>query len=1001
MIDAQTAAIGLKLSSSVILVLSYVNNNNSAAVKRGTMLSFFSVLIGILASFPSEAEYIFPCLAIGLILGLALTYFISLKSLPVFLSLGFSLLSLFLAFSIVLVFQASSDLSLYMVIHFTIGEFLALQAFSGSFVAFGKLSELIASRQFFIFGWFRHVINLILFAGLLTSTVLYYLEFYEKNIFVYCFVVLSAVFGFHTNFAVGFCDVCLLLPLTTGYLGFALSALGFIVRDYLIVIAGGVLGNSGFVIGFRLAKTIYRNLISVMLASFSQSSPDSVFYPSSKSNERVSSQELIKQVKISSNILVVPGYGVVKSGCQGKIVEFFNLLKGTGKNLSICLHPAAGRLPGQLNLLFEEAGLDPVFIKSVQETNAKMKEVDLVITIGANDIINPAAVDYSDSALAGFPVIKIWESKSSVVFLRTPDSHGFCKQNLSLNEKPKVKFIYGDANLSLLNMLREAKSRKHSLIRYNYADKSLEANDSVEFMDFPRAFMSIGVPKETLYKEKRVALTPSMVKKFRMLGFRVQVEKGAGKSADFLDEEYEDNGAQVVESDDVWDNDVILKIQKPNDDEIELLSSAQLLVSYVYPSQSANFLAKISKKQPKLTVLAMDLVPHNTKGQSVDSVKLMQTVEGYRAVIEAFRYFQRCPKPMITAAGKVPPAQVLVVGTDVAGVSATSYCKSLGCITRVIDTKNINAEEIAKLNANLLTPRDCSDPDEQRQVFYELLKNTAKTSDVIICSNLLKDHKKILDDGIVNEMKPGSIIVDIYGNLCSKSVKDQEIYKNGITIIYYSDLVSRMAPQSSELYANCLYNIFTDIYNGEVLTLNELDDLVGSMFVLKEGKMLWYARPPMSPITAMIQTGKIIYRLSIPTAEDKGTSIWSSLDFLWTTLIILTGFMIFSFLCLEYEDWSLIMEDLLVFVLALIIGSFICRNIETQYFANFVARSGALSGVGLVAVYGNWNQWYGLGDAGIVVICLVSFIVGTLINFLAGIALKVCWKEQILISSFN
>ena len=250
-------------------------------------------------------------------------------------------------------------------------------------------------------------------------------------------------------------------------------------------------------------------------------------------------------------------------------------------------------------------------------------------------------------------------------------------------------------------------------------------------------------------------------------------------------------------------------------------------------------------------------------------------------------------------------------------------------------------------------------------------------------------------------MKPGSIVVDIYGNLCSKSVKDQEIYKNGITIIYYSDLVSRVAPQASELYANCLYNIFTDIYDGEVLTLNELDDLVGSMFVLKAGKMLWYARPPMSPITAMVQTGKIIYRLSIPTAEGKGESLWSRLDFLWTTLILLTAFMIFSFLCLEYEDWSLIMEDLLVFVLALIIGSFICENTETKYYGNFVARAGALSAICLVTVYGDWEQWFGPGDAGTVVICLVSFLVGTFLDFLVGIALKICWKEQELISSFN
>lgn len=996
MIDVETAAKGLRLASSVIFILSYANTNNSASLKRGTILSFFSLVTGILASFPSEAIYVMPSLAIGLILGLILAYRIPIKSMPGCISLGFSVSSLFLAFTFVIAFEASQDLSLYSLIYFTIGAFLAVQSFAASVVAFGKLTQLIPSRQFFILGWFRHVINLLLLMGLVALAVLYYLEFYDKNVFVYSAVGVSALFGFHTNFAVGFCDVCLLLPLASSYLGFALSALGFIERDFFLVIAGGIVGNSGLVLGFSLAKVIFRNFISVMLASFSQSSPDPITYPSSKSNERVNNQELIKQVKISTNILIVPGYGVVKSGCQNKIVEFFNLLKGTGKNLSICLHPAAGRLPGQLNLLFEEAGLDPSFIKSVQETNLKMKETDLVITIGANDIINSGALDYSGSALASFPVIKIWESKSSVVFLRSPESLGFCKQNLSLNEKPKVKFMYGDANILLLNILREAKSRKHSLIRYNPSEKSVESADSVEFLEFPRAFMSIGVPKENLYKEKRVALTPNMVNKFRMLGFRVQVEQGAGKTADFFDEDYENSGAEIVGGDDVWDNDVILKIQKPNDDEIEMLSSASLLVSYIYPSKSQNFLEKLAKKQPKLTVLAMDLVPHSNRAQSVDSIKLMQTIEGYRAVIEAFRFFQRCPKPMITAAGKLPPAQVLIVGTDIAGISATSYCKNLGCITKAIDVKNIHAEDIAKLNAKLLLPREC-EPDQLKQVFYETLKNAAKGADVVICSALVKDLGKILDDGIIGVMKPGSIIIDIYGNICTKVVKDQEVQRNGVTLLFYSDLVSRMAPQSSELYANCLYNIFQEIYDGEVLTLNELDDLVGSMFVIKEGKTLWYARPPMSPITAMVQTGKIAFRISIPKAEDNSPSIWSNLDFLWTTLVLLTFFIVISYFCLQYSDWSIIMEDLLEFVLALTIGSFICRNTEIRFYSNLVARAGAVCTVGLVTFYAHWEKLWGSGEVAIISACFVSFFVATCISFLLGVGLKICWRNQVMV----
>jgi NAD(P) transhydrogenase alpha subunit len=775
-------------------------------------------------------------------------------------------------------------------------------------------------------------------------------------------------------------------------MGFAIAALGIISLDNLLIISGSLLGTSSLILGFRLAKVIYRNLISVMLCSFSQGISEETTYPSFKAYETVSSQELIKQVKISSNILVVPGYGVIKSGCEGKIVEFFNILQGTGKNIMMCIHPVAGRLPGHLDLVFQEAGLDPKFIQSVEESNQKMKETDLVITIGANDIINPGAIDYSNSALGGFPVIRVWESKSSVIFLPRPDSLGFCRQNLTLSEKPKVRFMYADANILLMGMLREAKSRKHSLIRYNPLDASNEP-EVIQMMDYPKPFLSIGVPRETEHLEKRVAMTPSMVSKFRMLGFRVYVQAGAGRAAGFFDEEYEKNDAQVVDEESVWDNDVILKIQKPSNEEFELLSSVKLVVSYVYPSKCSNFLDKISKRYPKLTYIAMDLVPKSNRGQSVDSVKLMQSIEGYRAIIEAFIAFDRSPKPMITAAGKLPPAQVVILGTDVAGISAVSYSKSLGCVTSAVDTRSIHKDEIEKLHASFITSKPAAEGEDPRKLFHETLKTTLKNSDIVICTSLIHNYEKIVDDVLIHEMKPGSILVDVYGNLCSKTVRDNQVVsKNGVKILHFSDLTSRMAPQASEFYSTCLYNIFLEIYNGEQLKMNELDDLVGSMMVVKEGRMLWYSRPPVSPITALVHTGKIAFRLSFPPEQDTSESFWRKLDFLWISAALAAYIITFSFISSFHKDWDIIMENFLVLVLALIIGWIIFRNTSTIYYANLIARAVGVTGIVLAVAF---RYWKNLDVFGVVVASSLTFGFAFSFCFVFGIAFKTCeqYKE--------
>jgi proton-translocating NAD(P)+ transhydrogenase subunit alpha len=380
--------------------------------------------------------------------------------------------------------------------------------------------------------------------------------------------------------------------------------------------------------------------------------------------------------------------------------------------------------------------------------------------------------------------------------------------------------------------------------------------------------MKIGVPKEIHEGEKRVATTPDAANMLIKLGFEVCIESGAGLLANISDEAYREVGVKIVPTAKaVWQkSDIILKVRAPERhpelsiDEVELMKAGQHLISFIWPAQNEQLMQKLAAK--KVTVLAMDSVPRMSRAQKMDALSSMANIAGYRAVIEAAQHFGRFFTGQITAAGKVPPAKVLVIGAGVAGLAAIGAAKSMGAIVRAFDTRPEVKEQIESMDAEFLM----LDFEEEgsgsggyaktmSKEFIEaemaLFARQAMEVDIIITTALIpgKPAPELITAGMVKSMKPGSVIVDLaaeQGGNCALTEKDQIVVKHDVSIIGYTNLPSRLANQSSQLYSTNLRHLITDLcpQKDGILDVNMEDEVIRGATVIKEGNITWPPPPP-------------------------------------------------------------------------------------------------------------------------------------------------------------
>lgn len=387
--------------------------------------------------------------------------------------------------------------------------------------------------------------------------------------------------------------------------------------------------------------------------------------------------------------------------------------------------------------------------------------------------------------------------------------------------------------------------------------------------------VKIGAPKEIFEGEARVAMTPESALQLQKLGHQCYIQAGAGHAAGFEDPAYEKAGVTIVPSVEalVEAVDFVVKVRPPVDSEIALLNSGKTLISFFYPAQNAELLE--AAKATGASVIAMDMVPRISRAQKMDALSSMANISGYRAVIEAGNNFGRFFTGQVTAAGKVPPAKVLIVGAGVAGLAAIGTSTALGAITYAFDVRPEVAEQIESMGAEFVyldfaeqaqdgaatggyaAPSSPEFRDAQLKKFREL----APDMDIVITTALIpgRDAPKLWLADMVAAMKRGSVVVDLAaerGGNCDLTVKDEKIVtENGVTIVGYTDFPSRMAAQSSQLYATNIRHMITDLTPGKdgVINHNMEDDVIRGATVVHQGAVTY---PPPPPKIAAIAAQK-------------------------------------------------------------------------------------------------------------------------------------------------
>jgi NAD(P) transhydrogenase subunit alpha len=377
--------------------------------------------------------------------------------------------------------------------------------------------------------------------------------------------------------------------------------------------------------------------------------------------------------------------------------------------------------------------------------------------------------------------------------------------------------------------------------------------------------MRIGVPREIHAGEQRVATTPDVAAQLIKLGFDVAVEADAGAAANYSDSSYKDAGCDVVASaQDIWSNsDLILKVRAPEDGEADKLRKDQTLICFLWPAQNPELLKQLTDSGA--TAMSMDSVPRISRAQKMDALSSMANIAGYRAVVEAAQHFGRFFTGQITAAGKVPPAKVMVIGAGVAGLAAIGAAKAMGAIVRAFDTRPEVKEQVESMDAEFLMLDFEDDEDGAGEGGYAktmseefikaemaLFAEQAKDVDIIITTALIpgRPAPELITADMVHSMKDGSVIVDLaaeQGGNCELT-QPEEIVKtsNGVSIIGYTDLPSRLAAQSSQLYATNLRHLITDMTpekDGNIVVDFE-DEVVRGATICKGGETTW---PPPAP----------------------------------------------------------------------------------------------------------------------------------------------------------
>jgi len=492
----------------------------------------------------------------------------------------------------------------------------------------------------------------------------------------------------------------------------------------------------------------------------------------------------------------------------------------------------------------------------------------------------------------------------------------------------------------------------------------------------------IGVPRESKPGETRAAATPKTVEQIIKLGYDVAVESGAGVASSFSDDAFAAAGAEIV-GEDVWAADIILKVNAPSEAEVALLQPGQVLVSLLAPALSPELVDDLSARG--VTALAMDAVPRISRAQSLDVLSSMANIAGYRAVVEAAHEFGSLFTGQVTAAGKVPPAKVLVVGAGVAGLAAIGTASSLGAIVRAFDARPEVAEQVESMGAEFLRidveetgPSATGYATETSEDFNAkaaaMYAEQAKDVDIVVTTALIpgRPAPRLITEEMVASMKPGSVVVDMAaangGNVAGSVADEKVVTDNGVTILGYTDLPGRLPTQASQLFGTNLVNLLklmTPEKDGTLVL--DLDDVViRGMTVTKTGEVLW-PPPPVQVSAAPAAAPAAPIEPKPPKKKDPRRKFW------------LVGAGAAAFLLLAPFLPEAFLPQITVFALAIVIGYYVIGNVHHALHTPLMSETNAISGV---IVVGALLQ-LGTGNTVITILAFVAVLIAS-INVFGG-----------------
>ncbi|MDQ1661628.1 MAG: H+-translocating transhydrogenase subunit alpha [Blastococcus sp.] len=462
--------------------------------------------------------------------------------------------------------------------------------------------------------------------------------------------------------------------------------------------------------------------------------------------------------------------------------------------------------------------------------------------------------------------------------------------------------------------------------------------------------MRIGVPKESRPRETRVAATPATVEQLIRLGYDVLVESGAGAASSFPDEDYAAAGAAVGSAGEAWQADVVLRVNGPTVEEIGLLADGALLVGLLSPALNPDLVEALARRP--ITALAMDAVPRISRAQSLDVLSSMANIAGYRAVIEAAHTFGRFFTGQVTAAGKVPPAKVLVVGAGVAGLAAIGAASSLGAIVRATDVRPEVAEQVASLGGDYVAVPDADEQVSSDGYAKEMSEDfnrraalmyaeQAADVDILITTALIPGRPAplLITEEMVASMKPGSVIVDMAagmgGNVAGSVADELVVTDHGVSIIGYTDLAGRLPAQASQLYGTNVVNLLkllTPGKDGQVLL--DFDDVVQrSMTVVRAGEKTW-PPPPVQVSAAPPPVAAAPAEPAVPKAPPPPSRRFALVGGAALLLFLLTGF-----------SPNALIQHLTVFALAVVVGFYVIGHVHHALHTPLMSVTNAISGI--------------------------------------------------------